>query len=228
MQTRKKSISLHALGVIPAVPRGSAHRSTSSSSNPSNATTNPSADAPPAKRLKRSHTLSSTSDSPASPTSPQRRRNVSASIDKQRPLPAPQTTPPPSPRHHPNGTLDYSGIGDDIVVGVLRQLEVTGNRPHQIKELATALTGSIRSVDRYVCQLFNHVIPLAPNHDIVAAPPIPSQSSLLASQTTCAGHGPRLPPAHWPRSRSMSILVACIISLRPLLVKKSQTTLMYL
>lgn len=46
--------------------------------------------------------------------------------------------------------LDLAGINDDIVVGVLQQLEATGNRPHLIKELATALSGSIRSVDRSV------------------------------------------------------------------------------
>lgn len=156
MQTRKKSISLHALGVIPSVPRGAAaHRSTSSSSTPSTPSNSSAADSHPSKRLKRSHTLSSDSGAPPSAataaTSPtaQRRRNVSsAAADKHRNLS--QNTPPPSPGDTMSSKLDLAGINDDIVVGVLQQLEATGNRPHLIKELATALSGSIRSVDRSV------------------------------------------------------------------------------
>lgn len=148
MQTRKKSISLHALGIIPAARV--THRSASSSS----ANNTPSTDSPPAKRLKRSHTLSTTapsSNDPASPSPPShRRRNASSAADKQRPQPASQTTPPPSPGDFPHTKVDTAGINDDVVVAVIEQLASTGNRPHQIKELATVLAGNTRVVDRYV------------------------------------------------------------------------------
>ncbi len=36
--------------------------------------------------------------------------------------------------------VDTEGIHDDIVIGVIEQLEKTGNRPHLMKELAAVLS----------------------------------------------------------------------------------------
>ena len=153
MQTRKKSISLHALGVIPSTPRGSAtHRSSTSSSSANNASASDSHSHPP-KRLKRSHTLSGSASSPKdsnSPTAAQRNGNSPSAKDQQTSHPITQATPPPSPDDFPTGKVDKSGINDDIVVAVLEQLEATGNRPHLIKELATIFANSLHSVKRQV------------------------------------------------------------------------------
>jgi len=46
--------------------------------------------------------------------------------------------------------VDTTGIKDDIVVGVIRQLEKTGNRPHTSKELAAVLANSVPTIDAYV------------------------------------------------------------------------------
>jgi hypothetical protein len=49
-------------------------------------------------------------------------------------------TPPFSPTHGGVAPkIDLEGINDDIVVGVIEQLEKTGNRPHLVKELAAVL-----------------------------------------------------------------------------------------
>jgi len=59
-------------------------------------------------------------------------------------------TPPPSPT---DGTaapkIDIEGINDDIVVGVIEQLEKTGNRPHLVKELAAILVTLNENVAKY-------------------------------------------------------------------------------
>lgn len=46
--------------------------------------------------------------------------------------------------------IDTQGIDDEIVVGVIEQLQKTGNRPHLLKELATILSPTIPIVERYV------------------------------------------------------------------------------
>jgi hypothetical protein len=46
--------------------------------------------------------------------------------------------------------IDTQGIDDIIVVGVIEQLQKTGNRPHLLKELATVLTPTTPIVERYV------------------------------------------------------------------------------
>lgn len=70
---------------------------------------------------------------------------------QQRPAgPATGNTPPPSPDDPTHLKIDKEGINDDVVVGVLEQLEATGNRPHLIKELAVILTNSLKVVERYV------------------------------------------------------------------------------
>ena len=145
MQTRKKSISLHALGVISSTRGSGAHRSTSSSSN-----TTPASDSHPAKRLKRSHTLSGseTAGSSQSALTAQRNGTPHSSKDRRRSQPLVQATPPPSPDDFPMTKIDKSGIKDDIVIAVLEQLEATGNRPHLIRELAAILANSLHSVQR--------------------------------------------------------------------------------
>ncbi|KAK5138849.1 hypothetical protein LTR04_004133 [Oleoguttula sp. CCFEE 6159] len=56
-------------------------------------------------------------------------------------------TPPPSPGAIGSAKVDTEGISDDVVVGVIEQLEKTGNRPHLVKELAAVLTNSIGAVE---------------------------------------------------------------------------------
>lgn len=138
--TRRKSLSLPSLGIqLPNASR--AHRP--SISKASLATETP--QQPPTKKIKRSHT----SNSP-SPTSPPRPKSSATSNSTKvvsfadRPKSsgrvAYEHTPPPSPRASTDNKVDTEGISDDIVVGVIEQLEKTGNRPHLIKELATVLS----------------------------------------------------------------------------------------
>jgi hypothetical protein len=137
--TRRISLCLPSMGI--QLPRS--HRSPNSS---------PSADSPAPKRLKRSHTISSTPLSQVFTASPPSLpRHAISLAERSSGLSAVDpTTPPPSPPtvHHPK--LDYEGITDDIVVGVLQQLEKTGNKPHLIKELANVLMTSLKCVERYV------------------------------------------------------------------------------
>lgn len=59
-----------------------------------------------------------------------------------------ENTPPPSPGGQTGQTkVDTQGIDDAIVVGVIEQLEKTGNRPHLLKELAAVLSASISIVE---------------------------------------------------------------------------------
>ena len=157
--TRRKSLSLPALGIqLPNTSR--AHRpSISKSSNEE--------DSPqrPAKRIKQSH-----SDPIDSPTSPSRPTSSAISTTpktvtfadrpKSSGRAAYEHTPPPSPGDSHRTTIDKDGINDDIVVGVLEQLEKTGNRPHLIKELATVLATTNDSVAGYVHPL-NHLLTLS-------------------------------------------------------------------
>jgi hypothetical protein len=89
-------------------------------------------DAPPSKKMKRSHTTPS-----LSPTSA---RSVQPKYEH---------TPPPSPGAPVEFKVDTDGINDDIVVGVIQQLEKTGNRPHLVKELAAILAPTVGIVSRY-------------------------------------------------------------------------------
>lgn len=59
-------------------------------------------------------------------------------------------TPPPSPGATADAKIDTEGINDEIVTGVIEQLEKTGNRPHLIKELAAVLSTTSQSVAGYV------------------------------------------------------------------------------
>jgi hypothetical protein len=66
-------------------------------------------------------------------------------------------TPPPSPGAEiadfeedvkPPREIDMEGINDDIVEGVIVQLQKTGNRPHLVKELAAILSQSVKIVEQ--------------------------------------------------------------------------------
>jgi hypothetical protein len=70
-------------------------------------------------------------------------------IKEERSKAASQLSPPPSPIAAGRSKVDVEGIGDDIVVGTIQQLEQTGNRPHLVKELATVLATNLHSVEKY-------------------------------------------------------------------------------
>lgn len=133
--TRRKSLSLPSLGIhLPGGARPT--RSPPSSTDAQH----------PAKKIKRTH--SSSTASLASPPRPSTLR-----FDEQRPKSSGRVadTPPPSPGGESGQTkVDTQGIDDEIVVGVIEQLEKTGNRPHLLKELATVLSPTIPIVERYV------------------------------------------------------------------------------
>lgn len=132
--TRRKSLSLPSLGIaIPGGPR-------SARSPPSTVDMQQ-----PAKKQKRSHSGSSTS-SLASPSNTLPLRDFT----EQRPKSSGRVadTPPPSPGGESGqAKVDTQGIDDEIVVGVIEQLEKTGNRPHLLKELATVLSPTIPIVE---------------------------------------------------------------------------------
>ena len=142
--TRRKSISLQALGIqIPQTSRS--HRPSLSKSSIDSAD-------PPAKRVKREHSTDSLPINglvlAASPVT------VTKTVTfADRPLSsgrnAYEHTPPPSPGPTPS-KIDLSRVNDDIVAGVIEQLEKTGNRPHLIKELASVLSTTSPDVSRYV------------------------------------------------------------------------------
>lgn len=138
--TRRKSVSLAALGIqVPTSSR--AHRP---SVPKSSILTD--AQQPPSKKVKRSHT--SDEVSPRSVGRPRSSTNTSSSSKSvtfaERPKSSGRTayehTPPPSPGASGDNKVDTEGVNDDIVVGVIEQLEKTGNRPHLMKELAAVLS----------------------------------------------------------------------------------------
>ena len=135
--TRRKSLSLPSLGIaLPGGPR-------SARSPPSTADGQHSA-----KRQKRAHS-NSTASTPTSTSPP---RPTTLRFD-ERPKSTGRVadTPPPSPGGDSAHTkVDTQGIDDTIVVGVIEQLEKTGNRPHLLKELAMILSPTIPIVERCV------------------------------------------------------------------------------
>ncbi|KAF2852392.1 hypothetical protein T440DRAFT_42050 [Plenodomus tracheiphilus IPT5] len=132
--TRRKSLSLPSLGIqLPGAPRLARSPPSTSDSQPTHL----------AKKQKRSHSGSSAS----SPTQP---RPTSLRFDEQRPKSSGRIadTPPPSPGGESGSNkVDTQGIDDEIVVGVIDQLQKTGNRPHLLKELATVLSPTIPIVE---------------------------------------------------------------------------------
>ncbi|KAL8680681.1 MAG: hypothetical protein Q9186_003166 [Xanthomendoza sp. 1 TL-2023] len=145
--TRRKSLSLPSLGI--QLPNSSrAHRpSISKASTPAESSTQP-----PAKKVKRSHTSDDASPTtfsrPRSSTSSSSTKSVSFAAE--RPKSSGRTTyentPPPSPGAIKNIKIDVDEVNDDIVIGVIEQLEKTGNRPHLIKELSTVLSTTNNAV----------------------------------------------------------------------------------
>ncbi|ATY66829.1 hypothetical protein A9K55_000577 [Cordyceps militaris] len=135
--TRRKSLSLPSLGIhIPMTHAARAAASASkSASRLSTSPTAPAAESTeshPTKRLKRSHTGSA----PANTT---------------------EQTPPPSPTVADSiemtdadsvSKIDLSTVNDDIVEGVIVQLQTTGNRPHLVKDLALILGQTLTSVQQ--------------------------------------------------------------------------------
>ncbi|KAF1959728.1 hypothetical protein CC80DRAFT_309084 [Byssothecium circinans] len=129
--TRRKSLSLPSLGI--ALPGGP--RSARSPPATMDAPHNP-------KRQKLSH---STSTSPTSPPRPSALRFDERPKSQHGRV---ADTPPPSPGGESGQTkIDTQGIDDIIVVGVIEQLQKTGNRPHLLKELATVLSPTIPIVE---------------------------------------------------------------------------------
>lgn len=132
--TRRKSLSLPSLGIH--LPVTHASRAAARLSPPS---AGPSTENPPAKKIKRSH-----EDSPSMSPPPKRL------IVKY------ENTPPPSPEAESNDLeeestpreIDLEGINDDIVEGVIVQLQKTGNRPHLVKELAAILSQNVKIVEQ--------------------------------------------------------------------------------
>ena len=155
--TRRKSLNLSTLGIqLPSTSRAHAHRPSVSKPAP-----NAEASAPqqphPSKRAKHSHSPSQSTTSPSSSTSPRSpsssatpssAKSVGFVADRPRSSGrhAYQHTPPPSPGAADAPAIDFEGINDDIVSGVVEQLEKTGNRPHLIKELAAVLSRTNNSV----------------------------------------------------------------------------------
>ncbi|KAL4991295.1 hypothetical protein BDW68DRAFT_152416 [Aspergillus falconensis] len=131
--TRRKSLSLPLLGIhLPNTSRRSP-----STSKPPHATDE---NTPPSKKVKKSHDSAATSPEPA-----ERGSNSSRPSATVRPSSRHATleqTPPQSPTDGVASKIDLEGINDDIVVGVIEQLEKTANRPHLVKELAAVLITS--------------------------------------------------------------------------------------
>ena len=173
--TRRKSLSLPSLGIqLPNASRS--HRPSISKSSPPQLS-------PPAKKVKRSH-HSSTSSTP-SPTLPSRSRTTSiiknvsfAERPKSSGRAAYEHTPPPSPGGlSTRSKIDTEGISDDIVVGVIEQLEKTGNRPHLIKELAMVLSTISDAVSRYP-----HRFPIVTQRMILTLDSSANPGALLSSR----------------------------------------------
>jgi hypothetical protein len=142
--TRRKSVNLSLLGIH--VPRP-AMKSPQTFSLPDDSIL------PPAKKIKRSHSdptapdvLQALRNSPifAIPA----RKDIASSLAVH--------TPPPSPPPTTSGDLeppaqhrkvDTEGINDDVVIATIEVLEKTDNRPHLLKELATAIAGHVHVVE---------------------------------------------------------------------------------
>ncbi|KAG9239472.1 hypothetical protein BJ875DRAFT_501339 [Amylocarpus encephaloides] len=132
--TRRKSLSLPSLGIH--LPVSHAARAAARLSPPS---AGPTSENPPTKKLKRSH-----GESP-SMSPPPKRAPVKF-----------ENTPPPSPEADAHELdeevapreIDLEGIRDEIVEGVIVQLQKTGNRPHLVKELAAILSQNVKIVEQ--------------------------------------------------------------------------------
>lgn len=133
--TRRKSLSLPSLGI---------HLPSSSRRSPSTTKSSHATDdqLPPPKKVKRSHHSGSLSPEPSTQIKGQFARPSGRRATVEH-------TPPPSPADLVAPKIDTEGISDDIVVGVIEQLEKTGNRPHLVKELAAILLSFNDNVAKY-------------------------------------------------------------------------------
>ncbi len=184
--TRRKSLSLPSLGIqLPQssrayVARDRATPASASTSASASATATPATPrgdahahhAPPSKRVKRSHSLTTPPPLPGataagasitnpsgnrsstttikSPTTNSSNRSTTAAAATKNPRRrhAMDHTPPPSPRPSCEPRIDLDGIGDEVVIGVIQQLERTGNKPQLVKELAAVLCNTLDVVER--------------------------------------------------------------------------------
>ncbi|PYH98301.1 hypothetical protein BO71DRAFT_64912 [Aspergillus ellipticus CBS 707.79] len=134
--TRRKSLSLPSLGIhVPNTSRRSP------STKPTHATND---QLPPSKKVKRSHDSGKSLSPEPSPSATARasagKEHSASTLRQSGRRAALEHTPPPSPTDATIAPkIDTEGISDDIVVGVIEQLESTGNRPHLVKELAAVL-----------------------------------------------------------------------------------------
>ncbi|KAL4906116.1 hypothetical protein BDW74DRAFT_138675 [Aspergillus multicolor] len=129
--TRRKSLSLPLLGIH--VPNTS--RRSPSTPKPAHATDE---NSHPSKKVKRSHDSASTTPEPTDRALNSSRLSAPVRPSVRRATLEP--TPPLSPAAGGAAPkIDLEGINDDIVVGVIEQLEKTANRPHLVKELAAVL-----------------------------------------------------------------------------------------
>ncbi|KAF2021548.1 hypothetical protein BU24DRAFT_22462 [Aaosphaeria arxii CBS 175.79] len=139
--TRRKSLSLPSLGI--ALPGRPLARS------PPATTIDSQHQQPPQKKVKRTHSITSNTSNTSAADS-QSNKSTSLRIDEHRPKSSGRVadTPPPSPGGESGQRkIDTQGIDDTIVVGVIEQLEKTGNRPHLLKELAAILSTTIPIVE---------------------------------------------------------------------------------
>lgn len=141
--TRRKSLSLSELGIqVPKRARAPSH--------PSPLATMTNGDERPAKKPKSS--LGSASPPPGT-MSPPKTTNIRLTTEQPKSVVqnvvrgGAEHTPPPSPGAVDVPRVDTEGIKDDIVVGVIRQLEKTGNRPHTSKELAAVLATCVTTIE---------------------------------------------------------------------------------
>ncbi|KAL4779166.1 hypothetical protein BJX76DRAFT_98656 [Aspergillus varians] len=129
--TRRKSLSLPLLGI----PLPNTSRRSPSASKPAHATND---NIHPSKKVKRSHDSASLSPEPTEHAIKPRRQSSTVRLGGRRAML--EQTPPLSPADGGVAPkIDVEGISDDIVVGVIEQLEKTANRPHLVKELAAVL-----------------------------------------------------------------------------------------
>ena len=157
--TRRKSLNLPNLGIqLPSSSRAHRPSISKSATDGSPRQEQRQQQQPPqhaAKRVKRSHSVAESSPislvASSVPATPVSCKTVSfADRPRSGGRNAYQHTPPPSPGASSESKIDYESINDDIVAGVIEQLETTGNRPHLIRELSTVLTTTNESVAGYV------------------------------------------------------------------------------
>lgn len=141
--TRRKSLSLPSLGIhIPVTNAARAAAASKSAGRPSSASTSTSRpssssrsqspDSHANKRIKRSH---ASSDSAIIETTPPPSPTLATSVE-----PANEDAAPPK--------IDHESINDDIVEATISQLQLTANRPHLVKDLATVLAQRLSSVQK--------------------------------------------------------------------------------